>query len=214
MPFWPATVVSSNPINSDNAHSLHQRPALTMRIDKVKWITAHNYGRPKYHAFTSSLGWNVTFFALTLSLKMGPRKQTTEPKLLILVSFFSGEVTPYTDTSHSIHILWDVCHSVFSGSPCISMVYQFEILTIKASEYVVISEKIWHTFFYNFKYMPWCVMSAWESVRMYYIIYICRPILKNKLKLTEYFFLEMALICCLHTNSTNVIFSDYIAKIN
>ena len=29
---------------------------------------------------------------------MCPRKQTTEPNLVILVSFFSGEVTSYTDT--------------------------------------------------------------------------------------------------------------------
>ena len=31
---------------------------------------------------------------------MCPRKQTTEPKLLILVSFCSGEVTSYTDISY------------------------------------------------------------------------------------------------------------------
>ena len=60
-----------------------------------------------------------TFWALTLSHKMCPRKQTTEPKLLIVVSFFSGEVTSYTDTSYCIHILWEVCRSVFSGPPCI-----------------------------------------------------------------------------------------------
>ena len=33
----------------------------------------------------------------TLSHNMCPRKQTTEPKLLIFVYFFSGEVTSYTD---------------------------------------------------------------------------------------------------------------------
>ena len=44
---------------------------------------------------------------------MCPRKQTTEPKLLILVSFFSGEVTSCTDTSYSIHILWEVSRFVF-----------------------------------------------------------------------------------------------------
>ena len=58
--------------------------------------------------------------ASTLPHKMCPRKQTTEPKLLILVSFFSGEVTSYTDTSYCIHILWEVSRSVFSGPPCIS----------------------------------------------------------------------------------------------
>ena len=43
-----------------------------------------------------------TFWASTLSHKLLPRKQTTESKLLILVSFFSGEVTSYTDTSYCI----------------------------------------------------------------------------------------------------------------
>ena len=44
----------------------------------------------------------------TLSYKMCPRKQTTEPKLLILVSVFSGEDTSSTDTSYCIPILWEV----------------------------------------------------------------------------------------------------------
>ena len=36
---------------------------------------------------------------------MCPRKQTTELKLLILVLFFSGEVTSYTDTDEIWSIL-------------------------------------------------------------------------------------------------------------
>ena len=46
------------------------------------------------------------FWASTLPHKMCPRKQTTEPKWLILVSCLSGEVTSYTDicTSYCIHI--------------------------------------------------------------------------------------------------------------
>ena len=47
-------------------------------------------------------------------------QQVTEPKLLILVSFFSGEVTSYTDTSYCIHIMLEVCRSIFYGPPCIS----------------------------------------------------------------------------------------------
>ena len=50
-----------------------------------------------------------------------PQKQTTEPKLLILVSCFSGEVSSYTGTSYCIHILWAVCRSIFIGPPCIQM---------------------------------------------------------------------------------------------
>ena len=58
-----------------------------------------------------------------MSHKMCPRKLTTEPKLLIVVSFFSGQVTSYTDTSYCIHILWEVYHSFFflfflGGPPC------------------------------------------------------------------------------------------------
>ena len=60
------------------------------------------------------------FWASTLSHKMCPRKQTTEPKF---VSFFSGEVTTYTDTSYCIHILWEVSRSIFSGPPCIGNSY-------------------------------------------------------------------------------------------
>ena len=59
------------------------------------------------------------FWASTLPHKMCPRKQTTKPELLILVSFFLGEVTSYTDTSYFIHILWEVSRSVLFGPPCI-----------------------------------------------------------------------------------------------
>ena len=52
MPFRLATVASSNPFNSSNAHSLHQKPLLTMRINKDKLITAHHRGKLKWHSFT------------------------------------------------------------------------------------------------------------------------------------------------------------------
>ena len=71
-----------------------------MRIGKVKWITAH---------------------------KMCPRKQTTEPKLLILVSFFSGEVTSYTDISYCIHILREVCRSIFLWATLYSTLLVFDM---------------------------------------------------------------------------------------
>ena len=83
-----------------------------MRINKVNWITAHNCGKPKWHSFTTSLRWKGKFWASTLSHKMCPRKQTTELKLLILVTFFS-------DTSYCIHIMLEVCRSIFYGPPCI-----------------------------------------------------------------------------------------------
>ena len=70
-----------------------------MHIDKVEWITAHNCGKPKWNSFKSSLSWKGNFEASTLPHKMCPRKQNAEPNLMILVSFFSGEVTSYTDTN-------------------------------------------------------------------------------------------------------------------
>ena len=37
-----------------------------MRIDKVKWITAHNYGQPKWHSFTPSLSWKRKILGLDI----------------------------------------------------------------------------------------------------------------------------------------------------
>ena len=37
-----------------------------MRIDKVKWITAHNYGKPKWHSFKPSFSWKGEFFYLSI----------------------------------------------------------------------------------------------------------------------------------------------------
>ena len=50
---------------------------------------------------------------------MCPGKQTAEPNLLILVSFFSREVTSYTDTSYYIYIYIVGCMPVrfFMGHP-------------------------------------------------------------------------------------------------
>ena len=49
MPFRLAIVVSSNPMNLINAHSLVtlDTRSWTMRIDKVKWITARSCGKKK-----------------------------------------------------------------------------------------------------------------------------------------------------------------------
>ena len=74
------------------------------RIDQVNWITAHNYGEPKWYLFSPE---KEKFRASTLPRKMCPRKQTTKPKLLILVSFFS-EVISYTDTSYCTHIMGSI----------------------------------------------------------------------------------------------------------
>ena len=59
------------------------------------------------------------FWTSTWSHKMCHRKQTTETKLLILVSFFSGGDTSSTETGYCIYILREICRSIFIGPPCI-----------------------------------------------------------------------------------------------
>ena len=67
-----------------------------MRIDKDKWITAHNCGKPKWHSFTSTLIWKKDNF--------GPRHCLTncalENKLLNQNCWswyhFSQEKLPHT----------------------------------------------------------------------------------------------------------------------
>ena len=85
-----------------------------LRLSKIvsdNPIIAHNYGsRSKYHFFKSSFShvccfyekgkfWNPTLSDITCS-----RITITQLKLLILVSFFSGENTPSTDIGHYTYI--------------------------------------------------------------------------------------------------------------
>ena len=58
---------------------------------------------------------NPTWLGITYS-----RIRTAEQKWLILLSFFSGENTPSTDTSNYLQLLPEVCRSVIYGPPCIN----------------------------------------------------------------------------------------------
>ena len=79
MSFRLVIVVSRNPINLINLHFLHQQPArLKIRIEKVEWISAHNYDKPKWHSFTPSLAEKGKYWTSILSYKLCHRKQTTE----------------------------------------------------------------------------------------------------------------------------------------
>ena len=114
MSFQLTIVVRSNPINFQCAFFLHEQPAhVIMRIDKVNWIIAHNYGKPKTHSFKPSLSWNGKFWTSTLSHKMCPRKQTTEPKCWSWYHFSQEKIhvhvcTSSTDISYCIHIMGSV----------------------------------------------------------------------------------------------------------
>ena len=39
---------------------------VSSRIDEVKWITAHNCGKLKWHSFTPSLSWKGTIEGLDI----------------------------------------------------------------------------------------------------------------------------------------------------
>ena len=68
----------------------------------------------KWNSFTSRLRLKRKIWGLDIaSQKCALEKQTTEPKLLILVSFFSGEVTSCTDTNYCILLMLEVCRSMF-----------------------------------------------------------------------------------------------------
>ena len=76
MSFRLATVLSSNPLKFVNVHCYERVSGVRMHIDKVNWITAHNYGKPKWHSFSPSLSCKGKFWVSTLSPIMCPRKQT------------------------------------------------------------------------------------------------------------------------------------------
>ena len=125
MPFRLAIVVSNNPISVINVHFLHQKPA----HNNAHWKKSNRLllttvaSRNGIHS-SLVLAAKGKFWTAPLSHKMCPIKQTTKPKLLILVLCFSGEETPSTDTSNCmicIHILWEICRSVVIGPPCVAV---------------------------------------------------------------------------------------------
>ena len=92
-----------------------------------------------------SLFSRAHYFCETMSrLKLCPRKQTTGLKLVILVSFISGEVTSYTDNSYCIHILWEVCRSVFFWATLYNYVKVNKLHRIKLIDNVMYL--CWHYF--------------------------------------------------------------------
>ena len=87
MPFRLGTVLSSNPIRLTlSMHILYTRlPALNnatmLNGLLLTTVASRNFIPTEFKE-------KGTFGVLTLSHKMCPRKQTAEPKLVILVSFF------------------------------------------------------------------------------------------------------------------------------
>ena len=136
-----------------------RNPLVTMCIDKVKWITAHNCGKPKWHSFTPKLSWKGKIWGARHCLT----KCALQNKLLnqnCWSSLFSGEVTSYTDTSYCTHTSWEVCRSAFlggwgGGEPCILNFHQFA-LHLRTSS--LIGYWIWE---HNYDPMKAFFFKAW-----------------------------------------------------
>ena len=109
MSFRLAKVVSSNPIIFINVHSLHQQPArLKMCIDKVEWISAHNYDKPKWHSCTPSFSWKGKILDLDIvSQNVLHRKQTTNQNCWSWYHFSQEIPHPLIPVIASIYV---VCH--------------------------------------------------------------------------------------------------------
>ena len=56
------------------SNKLYQSAFLTLRIYKVKWITANNCGKPKWHSFTPSLSWKREILGLDIVSQNVPKK--------------------------------------------------------------------------------------------------------------------------------------------
>ena len=91
-----------------------------MRIDKVKWITAHNCGKPKLHSFTPSLSWKgkiVSFDIVSQKCALGNKLSWTKIADLGIIFFRRSYLIHLYQLLHPQ--LWEVCRSVFFGPPCI-----------------------------------------------------------------------------------------------
>ena len=72
MPFRLAIVLSSNPFNFVSAHCYEWISGVKNTcIDNVNWITAHNYGKQKWHSFSPSLKLILTGNILGLNIGGG-----------------------------------------------------------------------------------------------------------------------------------------------
>ena len=95
-----------------------------MPIDKaiVNWIIAHNYGEPKCIFTKSTFSWKGKILEPDIvwhNVLYNKTPLTKIADLVILVSFFSGEDTPSTDTSR--YITGSMPLRVFFWPPCIAL---------------------------------------------------------------------------------------------
>ena len=96
-------------------------PLVTVHIHKVKWITAHNCGKPKWHSFMPSLGWKGKIWGLNIfSQKCALENKLLNQNCWSWCHFFSGEV-PSNTWYHFLHphIVGSMLFHFFYGPPCI-----------------------------------------------------------------------------------------------
>ena len=59
-----------------------------MRIVKVNWITAHNYGKSKWHSFSPSLSWKGEILGIDIVSQNVPKKRNYWTKMADLGIIF------------------------------------------------------------------------------------------------------------------------------
>ena len=135
MSFRLAIIVSCNPFNFVNVCSLQRTLwCKEYALTKLNGLLLTNTCMASRNDIYSSsiLAEKKTFWALTLSQKMCCRKQFTEQKLLILVSFFSGEdphplyqlLYQHITVSMLFHFYWATLYNgmCWRITPCLNLV--------------------------------------------------------------------------------------------
>ena len=136
-----------------------RNPLVTTCIDKVKWITAHNCGKPKWHSFTPKLSWKGKIWGLDIVSQNAPYKTNYWSKIADLL--FSQEKLPYT--------LIPVIASTHRGKYAVPLfflggggvgnpVYNFHQFALHLRTSSLIGYWIWE---HNYDPMEACFFKAW-----------------------------------------------------
>ena len=129
MSFRLATVVSSNLFNFVNAHCYERVSDERMCIDKVNWITAHNYGKPKWHSFIKrcleTVYQNVDIYMKVVIVAFSQKPEDSRSKLCRIKSISNQLCMQNLDMiDGNKKKLWQFFFSlrvnflIFENSPC------------------------------------------------------------------------------------------------
>ena len=145
--------IQDGPIKAERRSSMcflyTSDPLVTMRIDKIKWITAHNCGNSKEHSFKPRFSWKGEFWTLSniyfvdiVSLKICPIENKLNPDWNWSWYHFSQKKIPHPLIPViASTLLWEICCSAFIVPPCIGLWFRED----KLDAFIhVLSENRWY----------------------------------------------------------------------